>query len=423
MDKKYEKLIGNNAPKYFSEALKSIRKKGSDDFLEKGFPNKFTEGWRKFDLNKFLDLSLKSVSKGEITKWEPKNNLPNDNLILVHNGVVKKEYHNIENIPEIKIVSNNVNDFPVNLIGSVESNQGTSFYDLNSATFMDALSITTKQGQKYKPLEIRYCSENSEDGEVVTNRTVIEVKEDSNLVLVQNYSSINNNVVLNNSVTEIILHKGSSLNHVIISEEGSNNYHINQVFIKQGEASHYKVMPLSNTVEFSRYEFQIFLEGDRAKADLSGLHLGCGRSVFNSDVTIHHRAKNCSSSSKFKGIGSDNALGVYRGLVYVYENGSGTNAHQGFHSLALSENSRICNEPHLIIQNDDVSCSHGATVGQLDKKQLFYLESRGVDPVEAKKMLIKSFAADALTGFGSEFKKLLLDKIITDVDDVIKRED
>ncbi len=413
-------LFTKSVPDYFPEDLVSFRDDNKKSFLETGYPTKFNERWRKFNIKSIEELPFTPVSIDIKLLDESDSAVISKNKIKVINGKVEEETDRKDN--GIKSLIKNSKEFPVGKIGSVENGKGTPFYNLNSALFIDALSISIEEKNEVAPIEISYKTIISDKESVVSNRTIIEVGKGVELNLIQHFNSNDSIAILNNSVTEIILNDDATLKHTIFADENINSTHIHQIFVRQNSRSIYEAIPLSSGADFSRIEFQVFMEGENATSNIRGLYIGKDERIFNSDVTIHHRAKNCKSNTLFKGIGSDRSLGVFRGLVHVTKDGAGTDAHQKFNSLALSENAKICTEPHLLIYNDDVACSHGATVGQLDEKQLFYIESRGFDPKEAKKILIKSFAAEVFTDLNKDLKEFFLEKIMKDLDRVLEND-
>lgn len=406
-------------PEHFPATLTELRKSGRESFLNSGFPTFKTERWRATNLKKVQETQFTPVEITDVTLKEPLEGIEIKDRLRVINGQVQSDINHFSSDHKgilATALSQSGYKFPSELIGSVESGEGTPFYQLNTALFTDALSISVDEASEItEPIQIQYHAVTPGKAAAVSNRTVIEVRSGAVLNLVQEFLSEGDESILSNPVTEIILHSGARLNHTILQDESLKSNHFHQIFVHQGEGSEYEAVNLSPGAELSRSEYQVFLEGEKAHTDVRGLFAGSGNRVHNGDVTIHHRAKNCTSNSLFKAIGGDSSHGIFRGLVHVTEDGAGTDARQSYNSLVLTDDARITTEPHLLIYNDDVACSHGATVGQLDEKQLFYLESRGLDPVAAKKILIQSFAADVVSSLKSELQEVLLERVHNEV--------
>jgi Fe-S cluster assembly protein SufD len=414
----YENYSREMTPAYFNEALEVIRKNGSEAFTESGFPTNRTEQWRATDISTVRDTRYSPVELEDVTIVEPLPGVDIKDHFRVINGQVQSDMKisggNHKGLT-LSALSQGEN-FPTELIGSVEDSEGHSFYNLNTALFTDALAISVDDSfDKDQLIQVQYHAVSKGSASVTSNRTVIEVRAGATFNFIQQFLSEGKDAILSNSVTEIILHAGAKLKHTILVDEGVESNYFHSVFVHQGSESTYEAINLTPGAQLSRSDFQVFLAGEKAHADVRGLFVGTGKRVHNGDVTMHHRAKGCTSSSLFKGIGGGSSHAIFRGLVHVTENGAGTDAHQNYNSLVLTDEARITTEPHLLIYNDDVACSHGATVGQLDDKQLFYLETRGLNPIEAKKILIQSFAAEVVASLNSAIQEVLFERVSREV--------
>ena len=414
----YENYSREMTPTYFNDTLEALRKKGRESFIESGFPTKKTEQWRATDISTVINTEYSPVELQDVTVTEPLPGIDIKNRFRVINGQIQSDVKSngeINSGLSIKALSQSDN-FPTELIGSVEESEGNSFYSLNSALFTDAISISVDESYpKDRVVQVQYHSVSKGAPSLSSNRTVIEVRAGSTFNFVQQFLSEGRDQILSNSVTEIILHKGAKLTHTILVDEGVESNYFHSVFVHLGEESSYEAINLTPGAELSRSDFQVFLAGKKAKADVRGLFVGSNKRVHNSDITVHHMAEDCSSNSLFKAIGGGSSHAIIRGLVHVTEDGAGTDAHQNYNALVLTDNARITTEPHLLIHNDDVACSHGATVGQLDDKQLFYLATRGLSPIEAKKILIQSFAAEVVTSLSNGIQEYLFDRVRKEV--------
>jgi len=414
----YENYSREMTPEYFNGALEDLRKKGRDSFAATGFPSFRTEQWRTTDITTVRNIQYSPVELQDVTVVEPLPGVAVKDRLRVINGQVQSDTQisggNHKGLT-LKALSQS-DTFPTELIGSVEDSEGHSFYNLNSALFTDALSVSVDESfDESHPIQVQYHAVPKGTASVTSNRTVVEVRAGATFNFIQQFLSEGKDDILSNSVTEIILHAGATLKHTILVDEGIDSNYFHSVFVHQAAESTYEAINLTPGAQLSRSDFQVFLTGENAKADVRGLFVGSDERVHNGDVTMHHRAKGCSSNSLFKGIGGGSSHAIFRGLVHVTEDGAGTDAHQNYNSLVLTDDARITTEPHLLIYNDDVACSHGATVGQLDEKQLFYLATRGLNPIEAKKILIQSFAAEVVASLDNAIQDVLFERVHNEV--------
>ncbi len=414
----YENYSREMTPEYFNESLESIRIAGRNSFLATGFPTASTEQWRTTDISAIRNTLYLPVELQDVTVREPLPGIDINDRLRVINGQVQSDVKiSGRNHAGLTLTALSQSDnFPSELIGSVENSEGNAFYSLNSSLFTDALSVSVDENvTDAQPIQIQYHAVPNGTASVTSNRTVIEVRAGATFTFVQQFLSEGRDAILSNSVTEIILHAGAKIKHTILIDEGIESNYFHSVFVHQEVDSVYEAINLTPGAQLSRSDFQVFLVGDRAHADVRGLFVGSDNRVHNGDVTMHHRAKECTSNSLFKGIGGGSSHAIFRGLVHVTEDGAGTDAHQNYNSLVLTDDARITSEPHLLIYNDDVACSHGATVGQLDDKQLFYLETRGLNPIEAKKILIQSFAAEVIASLDCAIQDVLFERVHDEV--------
>jgi Fe-S cluster assembly protein SufD len=404
-------------PAYFNTELKEFREKGLNRYNEFGLPGKKIEHWMKFDIT-----PLKSITYAEgIKNTEsdiPFINPEFDNLcekINIVNGFIEisdEETSRLNKNYSISMAASYSESERISqLVGSVGDSHGKYFYNLNCALFSDPILINVKKSeQKRSPLYISQILQNKSESIIANSRIIIEVEEGAEFELIQSFTGITTNPYLNNSVTEIILHKNAAMNHLILQEDSENAYTFNNLFVKQLEGSDYNSQTLIAGAAISRNEYDISLSEKNCKSSVTSLFLGKENQLHNSDVTIHHEAPDCKSETITKAIAGGTSQGVFRGFVLVKPVAQKTDAVQQFKTILLNDTSQVNMEPHLEIWADDVKCSHGATVGQLDQNQLFYLQQRGFSPTEARKVLMEAFAADVA-------ESISIDKI----DDIIKQ--
>lgn len=393
-------------PSLFSEKLKAYRKKGQVLFNESGLPGEKVEHWMKFDI---APLKARTYSEGEKSNKLCESDVVKElsrisqKVNIVNGFTDKQQIDDINrqvNFSIITVTPETEDDDIARLIGSAGDKNGKYFYNLNSALFADPLLLSVNPDKGEDPLYLSHNMCNDGDSIISNTRIIVEVKENATLDLIESFSGKTVNNYLNNRVIEIILHKNSLVNHLILNEDSENAFLFNNVFVKQMDGSVYNSHTLNAGAAISRNEYDISLNEENCECTIASLFLGKGGQLHNSDVTIHHKAPHCTSKTITKALAGGRSRGVFRGFAIVDPDAQKTDAQQQFKTMLLNDTTQVNMEPHLEIWADDVKCSHGATVGQLDKNQLFYLQTRGYSPDEAKKMLMEAFAADIAGSIG-----------------------
>ena len=203
-------------------------------------------------------------------------------------------------------------------------------------------------------------------------------------------------------VTELWAGAGASLSYLRSQATPSSHHHVGRVSMRALERAQLTGTFLNLGGALSRVEIEASLEGEGADVNLSGAFTGSGQQLLDQHLTLRHMSPNCTSAQRFKGLIGGSARGIFTGRVYVAEGASGTRAEQNNPNLLLTEGARAMSRPQLEIYNDDVECSHGATVGQLDERALFYLMSRGLSRARSERLLAEAFIGEVLSDLGDE---------------------
>ncbi len=198
------------------------------------------------------------------------------------------------------------------------------------------------------------------------------------------------------AVTEIVVGDNAELDHYKIQEEGPEAYHVGVMQVQLGRAARFSSHAFTLGGLWTRNEINAVFAGEGGECTLNGLYRGDGRRLIDNHTFIDHAVPNCVSHELYKGVLGDKARGVFNGKIYVRQDAQKTDAKQTNKTLLLSEEATINTKPQLEIYADDVKCTHGATVGQLDDESIFYLRSRGVGLEEARNLLIYAFANDVI---------------------------
>lgn len=244
---------------------------------------------------------------------------------------------------------------------------------------LQLISVRTENS----PLEISY-----------ENHFLFEENSNGKLLLCSHTFSLDS--FITNETINITLEKGASTDIVLLQNEHNGAEHNANINIQMAEGSFLKIVFLTLHGGIIKNDISVFLNGERAECDLSGLYLVDGEQQVKTNISLNHNSPNCKSSQLFKGILDDSSIARFSGTINVIPNAQKTEALQANHNLVLSSGAKIYTEPHLKIYADDVKCSHGATIGRLDETELFYMRSRGISAKEAKILQETAFAYSVL---------------------------
>jgi Fe-S cluster assembly protein SufD len=226
------------------------------------------------------------------------------------------------------------------------------------------------------------------------NLIIIEKNASANIVFCDDSLSVNE--FLGNNVTEIFIGENASLDYYRIQNEHNENNNISSIYIHQSKNSRLHSGVYSLLGGLIRNNFNIKLTGEGCESELYGLSLIDKKQHTDNNVFVEHAAPNCNSRQLFKSILDDNATGAFSGKVLVNQNAQQTNAEQTNKNILLTNDAKMNTMPQLVIYADDVKCSHGATVGQLDEEAMFYMRARGITQKDARMLLMYAFASEVI---------------------------
>ncbi len=248
------------------------------------------------------------------------------------------------------------------------------------------------------PIHIIFVSTGSagDDLTVSQPRTLVVAATGSRVRIVESYVSPGAGRSLSNAVTEIVLEDGATVEHTKLLLEDEAAFHIGTTRVHQGRASAYTSFVLAAGDGLARNQLDVMLDDEGAACTLDGLYVPSGTQHIDNHTMIDHRMPHCTSRQLYKGVMSDHSRAVFNGKVVVRPGAQKTDAQQQNRNLLISDDATIDAKPQLEIFADDVKCTHGATVGQLDEDAYFYLLSRGIPAARARALLTYAFASDVL---------------------------
>ena len=403
--------------------LHDMRTAAIENFENKGFPSKKEEAWKYTSLNAILknDFTVfpkyeNSIEFSQLRKYFL-HEVDTYKLVFVdgvfsshlsattHEGIDVCLMSSALNKPKYKAVV----DSYFNQIASKEE----SLTSLNTAFANEGAYINIPKNKVAdKPIEIMYFSTGNESALLVQPRNLIVVNENAHVQIIERHQSLNENPVLTNSVTEIFAEKRAVVDYYKIQNDTLEANLIDNTFISQQQESHVSAHTFSFGGNLTRNNLNFYHFGERLTSTLNGITIIGGKQHVDHYTLVNHAAANCESFQDYKGIYSDRSTGVFNGKVYVEKDAQKTNAFQKSNNILLSDKATINAKPQLEIFADDVKCSHGCTVGQLDDTALFYMQQRGIPKKEAKALLMYAFSNAVIENIKIPELKQRITKII-----------
>ncbi len=282
---------------------------------------------------------------------------------------------------------------------------------LNTMLAEDGAAMTVDQGVDGGTLLLVSIGAHSEHRTIAFHpRHAVTLERGARLTLIE--VSAGAGAYLHNPVFEITVSPGATLTHVRLQDEAMEAVHLSTAYVEIGEGAVYDSFSLNLGGALTRTEIHASLLGERSTVHLNGAQLLTGRQHADFTTAVAHVAPNCASRQTVKNVLAGHSRGVFQGRIDVAREAQKTDGYQMNQALLLSEHAEIDSKPQLRIHADDVKCSHGATVGELDHEHVFYLRSRGIPEAEARAILVRAFLAEAIDGIVHEEARALLDRAL-----------
>lgn len=395
--------------------IHKIRQDAISVFEKLGFPVKKMEEWKYTNLNTVTKNHYRQIlipQTSKITEDDLKNiPLPegNLNLLVLVNGRYSSRLSNIitENdgvyIGSFASAYGKSHELIIKHFAKYADYKNHSMVALNTAFASDGVFVhIPKNVNVDEPIVVVNIADSSEDNILLQPRNLFILDEGASANITEITVTKGDNPSLNNTVTEISVAPNSRLEHYRIQNDGHNAYQVNTTEINQEKDSYYSSTVISWGGSLIRNDLNTYLGGDNGESHFFGLYLLDGKEHVDNHTLADHAVPNCFSNELYKGIMGGNSTGVFNGKIMVRKDAQRTNAYQSNNNILLSDNATINTKPQLEIYADDVKCSHGATIGQLDESAMFYLRSRGLGEKDAKNLLLYAFASDVLDSIKAE---------------------
>ncbi|HLO89453.1 MAG TPA: Fe-S cluster assembly protein SufD [Nostocaceae cyanobacterium] len=368
-------------------------------------PNTREEEWRFTDLSDLRKIKFENVETFHGTSLQNEMILPeaeNSRLVFV-NGIFAPELSAISDLPVGLFVGNFASlpesyaERTKNYLAQTEGTQEV-FTALNTAGLNDfAVVWVSKNVVVEKPIHLLFVASVNDTAIISQPRCLVVAEVNSQVTLVEEYlSTSTDGVYFTNGVTEIWLEENSQVSHNRITRESANAFHIGKTAVTQARDSRYIGNAVTIGTKLSRHNLEILQTGEQTQTTLNGLSVIWGNQLADTHSAIALNHPHGTSQQIHKNIIGDRAHAVFNGKVFVPKPAQLTDAAQLNRNLLLSSKARVDTKPQLEITADNVKCAHGATVSQLEDDEIFYLQSRGIDENDARKLLVYAFAAEII---------------------------
>jgi Fe-S cluster assembly protein SufD len=407
--------------------LAPVRKAGLDSFADQGFPTLHDEDWRFTNVAPIAKLNFQLAKEVSVNGAETKlidesafAKLSGHRLVFVNGFFCAK-------LSSLKPVAGGVRIENLSAalakdsaliekhLGKYAHTASNTFAALNQAFFTDGAFIFVPAGVEVaEPVQLIYISSAKNSGETILPRNLVIAEANSKLTVVESYISTGNVAYFTNAVTEILAGDNARVEHVKLQDEALDSFHIATIAGEFGRASNVTVHSFALGAKLSRTNIRTKLAGEGLECILNGLYLTRGEQLADHHMIVEHAQPHCASHEYFNGILDDKSKGVFHGRIYVHPIAQKTDAKQTNKNLLLSDDATADTKPQLEIYADDVKCTHGATIGQLNDESIFYLRSRGIGTDTARQMLIHAFAGEIIERIKCEPAREVIDKLVWD---------
>jgi Fe-S cluster assembly protein SufD len=390
--------------------LNTLRQLALGSFEATGLPSPREEEWKYTNvtaLEKKLFTPLSVLPSASLDKeWLETNQLADTWSLVLVDGYFNPWSSCLSGLPDRLIatsISQALKTYPdqvKNLFGTTLGSESHGFLAFNTAYFSDGAFIDIPSGMTLeKPIHILHISTRNEA--LANTRSLISLNANASAKIIETFVGLPGTSYLTAAVTEVNLGDSARLDHYKLQVETDKAYHFGGVYVKQEKSSRFTQNNLSFGGLLVRNEIHAEL-AIAAECEMNGLFLAKGRQHVDNHTLIHHTEQQGISRETYRGVLADRARGVFQGRIVVHPQAQKTSAEMNNRNLLLSEDAEIDAKPQLEILADDVKCSHGVAVGQLDPESVFYLVSRGVDRKTAKNMLTFAFANEMVEKIGLE---------------------
>lgn len=407
-----------------TKPVHDLRRDAISSFGEMNFPTIRDEEWKYTNLTPLLKHTFRTAPAApKISKDEIKQFLFNDmpcSLLVFINGNYSEELSDIMKAPKGVVIENIAKSLSENNpvvkkhFGKYADFKSHIFTSLSTAFVKDGAFVYIPDGKIVEePIHILFIASSKDEKIISQPRNLFVAGKNSQATILEHFVSLDEGVYFTNSVTEVVADENSFLDHIKLQEESKNAFHIARMEVDQERASNFHSHSISFGGAITRNDFNTRFNDEGGESTLNGLFMIEGSQLFDAHTMIDHAMPHCNSHELYKGILDDKSRGVFNGKVMVRKDAQKTNAFQENNNIILSNDALVNTKPQLEIFADDVKCSHGATIGQLNQDAMFYLKTRGIGEESGRAILIHAFASDVVKSIKVQAVKDYIEKILT----------
>lgn len=423
--KSFTEIIGSFQQASFKEANEQ-RKKAFATLEQKGLPGNKHEEYRFTPLTRAIDTvftswkdevapsTLESVNEYLIPGLEA-------NVLVFVNGMYSEKFSKlISPASEVKAISlreafQTEQQTIATYFDTLVNAQADPFAAMNTAFWQDGYLIHVPENTVVeKPFFILHLNDAQQQQVISHTRILAVIERGSKLSVIEKFNTLGDNAALHTFTEEFVVKENASLEYCKIQHDSGKSYQVVNTNIHQANTSRVDTFTVTLNGQIIRNNFAITIAGENCESHFNGLYMLHGNTIADNHTVVDHQQPNSFSNEMYKGVLDGNSKGVFNGKIFVRPHAQKTNAFQSNRNIALSPSTTINTKPQLEIWADDVKCSHGCTIGQLDEEALFYLQSRGIDKDTARAMMLYAFTAETLNTISNDTLKAYVDGLISE---------
>jgi len=409
--------------------LQNLREKAGAVYESLNFPTTRDEEWKytnvapimKVPYRELFDPELNGLNRLTARDVEPFIFAESrDSRLVFVNGAFSRELSSLTALSN-GCVAGNLSEIPsehANVtrdhLAAYADYRDATFTALNTASVGDGAFVYIPGGKAVDaPIHLLFIS-TAEEPVASHTRVLIVAGAGAVATVIESYVSLGEGVYFTNAVTEVVVKEDAVITHYRFQQESERAFHIATTQVHQERASNYASYAVSLGAEIARHDLSVALTGENIETTIDGLYVVTGQQHTDSHTSIDHQKPHSVSNQLYKGILDGRSRAIFNGKVFVREGALLTDARQLNKNLLLSSDAHVDTKPQLEIFADDVKCAHGATVGQLESEELFYLSTRGITPERARALLTYGFAEDVINRIKLKSAREHLDRVILD---------
>ncbi len=401
--------------------LDALRGRAFDQFARAGFPSRKVEEWKYADAGRLAKTPyrLADAAGADLGAAVERIAVPAESHRIVFvNGRLRRDLSALGELPagvtvtglsaataqlpellEARLAA--ADDLTEDRLSGIRDPRPFAMVAMNTAFATDGVVIhLAREAAADLPIHVVHLAAPDGDDEMIQPRNLIIAEEEASALIVETYTAVGDHAYLTNVVTQVFAAKDAHVRHYRLQTEGATAFHVATTLARLGLSAAYDSFVLTLGAAFSRNEIRAILDGEHAHCRLNGAYLGRGKQHHDNWTRVDHMSSNGTVSETYKSVLDDASRGAFQGKIHVWPDAVKTDARQLNNNLLLSPNAQADSKPELEILADDVRCSHGSTVGDIDETALFYLRTRGIDTERARDLLVEAFIGDLIDHIG-----------------------